>query len=73
MFSKTLSRDEMKSIKAGGGNCGNIYCTSGGVQYYCTSGSCDDENVDELLNEMCINNCMERGDCGGCAQFPQVN
>ncbi len=69
-FAKTLSREEMKILKAGSGNCGNIHCISGGEQYYCASGSCDDDNANQLINELCLSGCMDMGDCGGCGQFP---
>ena len=52
-----LSRREMRSIMAGGGN---IYCNSGGNIWSCTN--------DSLLE--CTQICAELGECEGCAQFP---
>lgn len=63
MFSNTkgiLSRSEMKSIMAGGGN---IMCRVGVDSWYC--------HVGDL--ESCLDACVEYGDlCGGCAQFPEL-
>ena len=60
---KTLTRSEMKSIMAGGGN---IHCSVGGQQIPCFGQS-------DLIycTELCIA-AAERMDrsCDGCAQFP---
>jgi hypothetical protein len=58
-FEKTLSRDEMKNVKAGGGN---IYCNTGGNQWSCSGAT---------LTE-CTDICAEIGSCQGCAQFPDI-
>lgn len=58
-FAKTLSRDEMKNIKAG-----TIHCMMDGTEYECTGGT---------LTE-CTDYCADHADsCGGCAKFPEMN
>ncbi len=52
-----LSRSEMKSIMAGGGN---IYCKMMGVQWSC--------NLSTL--QECTESCANWAMCEGCAQFP---
>lgn len=60
-----LSRNEMKSIKGGGG--GNIICDVAGNQQHCEC--CD------LLSctDKCITDSEDAGGlCGGCAEFPPL-
>lgn len=73
---KLLTRDEMKSIKAGDDCCcGDIYCKVGGEQYYCSSGDCEDDTTNSIILDLCMSNCIDRAvdeesTCEGCAQFP---
>jgi len=62
-----LGRSEMKKIMAGSDG-GNVYCMIGGSQHYC-----DNESL-----VLCLDGCVAIEDthgeeCGGCAQFPEVN
>mgnify|MGYP003626757104 CR=1 FL=1 len=66
-FLNVLTRNEMKSVKAGTG--GNIHCSIDGNQFSCTGGS--------LIE--CTDACADIADligpgtyCGGCAQFPEM-
>ncbi|HKK67383.1 MAG TPA: hypothetical protein VJ946_04195 [Bacteroidales bacterium] len=62
-----LGRSEMKKIMAGSDG-GNVYCMSGGEQFHCFPADL----------EQCLDACVAQEDafgdeCGGCAQFPEVN
>lgn len=61
-----LSRSEMKLVMAGLG--GNIYCSVGGEQVECRDG---------FSLSICLDACIGlddegHGECGGCAQFPEM-
>jgi hypothetical protein len=65
-FAKTLSRDEMKNVKAGG--CSNLYCSVGGNQTWMGS-SCFGDTLGSVTNACIANEDATGNTCGGCAEF----
>ncbi|MDX1641734.1 MAG: hypothetical protein R3220_08540 [Balneolaceae bacterium] len=63
-YAKLLTRNEMKSIMAGG----NIHCSIDGNQFECESGSLTE------CTEACAAIAEANGTyCEGCAEFPEMS